>query len=584
MENFFNQISSMFNRYTLAQRSVIVTLFIGMLSAIIALVVWANRPEYELLFTDIDPSTASKMVGDLKSQKVKYRLENGGKTILIPTESVSEWRLKFTEQGYIGDMITGYEIFDNSEIGMTTFKQKLNMRRALEGELTRTINQFPGVINSRVHLALPEEKLFEKEKDGKASVVLYVPPGVILDVEQVKGISALVANSVDGINPDGVVVVDSEGILLSDSKGEQAVMGSTGNQWDLKNSVESRLQMKVQDILDGVLGYQNSIAKVSVNLNFEKIERTTEAFDPDKVVILSEERQTESSFGQDSAKYDKENVLTNYELNKTVEHYVSPTGDISRITVAVLVNGTYINEEDEEGNKQKVYQARSDVELNQIADLVKSSVGFMEERGDVIEVENIRFDRSAFDEDMEYFEKAETRAMWASVINKGLLLVSVLVALFVMRTLFKKTEEEPATLSLLGETEPALEGLPEGEGELEKLEAGEGEKEELSEEEKLSEEEEKEQKEKVDKLEEYFAKNKIKPTDALRGWFSKYLKDSTGEEIEEDEIDEDIFIKKLSPEARARLKAKDKMTSAVIDFAKETPNNASKLIHSWITK
>ena len=584
MENFFNQISSMFNRYTLAQRSVIVTLFIGMLSAIIALVVWANRPEYELLFTDIDPSTASKMVGDLKSQKVKYRLENGGKTILIPTESVSEWRLKFTEQGYIGDMITGYEIFDNSEIGMTTFKQKLNMRRALEGELTRTINQFPGVINSRVHLALPEEKLFEKEKDGKASVVLYVPPGVILDVEQVKGISALVANSVDGINPDGVVVVDSEGILLSDSKGEQAVMGSTGNQWDLKNSVESRLQMKVQDILDGVLGYQNSIAKVSVNLNFEKIERTTEAFDPDRVVILSEERQTESSFGQDSAKYDKENVLTNYELNKTVEHYVSPTGDISRITVAVLVNGTYINEEDEEGNTQKVYQARSDVELNQIADLVKSSVGFMEERGDVIEVENIRFDRSAFDEDMEYFEKAETRAMWASVINKGLLLVSVLVALFVMRTLFKKTEEEPATLSLLGETEPALEGLPEGEGELEKLEAGEGEKEELSEEEKLSEEEEKEQKEKVDKLEEYFAKNKIKPTDALRGWFSKYLKDSTGEEIEEDEIDEDIFIKKLSPEARARLKAKDKMTSAVIDFAKETPNNASKLIHSWITK
>ena len=299
---------------------------------------------------------------------------------------------------------------------------------------------------------------------------------------------------------------------------------------------------------------------------------------------MSEERQTESSFGQDSAKYDKENVLTNYELNKTVEHYVSPTGDISRITVAVLVNGTYINEEDEEGNTQKVYQARSDVELNQIADLVKSSVGFMEERGDVIEVENIRFDRSAFDEDMEYFEKAETRAMWASVINKGLLLVSVLVALFVMRTLFKKTEEEPATLSLLGETEPPLEGLPEGEGELEKLEAGEDEKEELSEEEILSEEEEKEQKEKVDKLEEYFEKNKIKPTDALRGWFSKYLKDSTGEEIEEDEIDEDIFIKKLSPEARARLKAKDKMTSAVIDFAKETPNNASKLIHSWITK
>ncbi len=571
MENFFSQIASMFNRYTMAQKAIMVTLSIGMVSAIIALVIWANRPEYELLYDDIDPTTASKMVSDLKSSKIKYRLENGGKTILVPTESVSEWRLKFTEQGFVGDMISGYEIFDDTEIGMTTFKQKLNMRRALEGELTRTINQFPGVLNCRVHLALPEEKLFEKEKHGKASVVLYLTPGVIMDGDQVKGISALVANSVDGIVADAVVVVDSEGKLLSDNKGEETILGSTGNQWDLKNSVESRLQIKVQDILDGVLGYENSIAKVSVDLNFEKIERTTEAFDPEKVVILSEERQSESSLGQDSAQYSKENVLTNYELNKTVEHYVAPTGDISRISVAVLVNGTYTEEEDEEGNIQKIYQSRSDEELNQISNLVKSSVGYIEKRGDVIEVENIRFDRTAFDEDMEYFEKAETRALWASVINKGLLLVSVLVALFVMRTLFKMTGTEPEMLALMGEEKPALEELPDGEDELEKLEAGEGE-EELTEEEVD-----------VEKLEEYIAKNKIKPTDALRGWFSKYLKESTGEEVE-DEIDEDIFIKKLSPEARARLKAKDKMIGAVIDFAKDKPTNASKLIHTWITK
>ena len=571
MENFFNQIASMFNRYTTAQKAVIITLSIGMVSAIIALVVWANRPEYELLYADIDPTTASKMVSDLKSEKVRYRLENGGKTILIPTESVSEWRLKFTEQGYVGDMISAYESFDNSEIGMTTFKQKLNMRRALEGELTRTINQFPGVMNSRVHLALPQEKLFEKETHGKASVVLYLVPGVIIEEEQVKGISALIANSVDGINADAVVVVDSDGKLLSDSQGEQTVMGSTGNQWDLKNSVESRLQTKIQDILDGVLGYQNSIAKVSVNLNFEKIERTTEAFDPDKVVILSEERQTESSFGQDSAQYAKENVLTNYELNKTVEHYVSPTGGISRVTVAVLVDGTYVEEEDEQGEIQKVYQSRSDIELNQISDLVKSAVGYMEERGDLVEVENIQFDRRAFDEDMEYFEKAETRALWASVINKGLLLVSVLVALFVMKTLFKTSDETPDVLSLPGEDAPALEGLPEGDEELEMLEAGESE-EELSEDE-----------ESFEDLEEYFKANNIEPTDSLKNWFSKFIKKSTGEEVD-DEIDEDIFIKKLSPEARAILKAKDKMTTAIIDFAKEAPVNASKLIHTWMNK
>ena len=121
MENFFNQIASMFNQYTTAQKAVMITLSIGMVSAIIDLVVWANRPEYELLYADIDPSTASKMVSDLKSEKIRYRLENGGKTILIPTESVSEWRLKFTEQGYVGDMISGYEIFDNSDIGYLVF-------------------------------------------------------------------------------------------------------------------------------------------------------------------------------------------------------------------------------------------------------------------------------------------------------------------------------------------------------------------------------------------------------------------------------------------------------------------------------
>ena len=572
MEKLFNQIAALFNRYTVTQKTLIITLAVGMISAIISLVIWANRPEYELLYTEIDPSTASKMVGDLKSNKVKYRLENGGKTILVPTESVSEWRLKFTEQGYVGDMISGYELFDDSEIGMTTFKQKLNMRRALEGELTRTINQFPGVMNCRVHLALPEEKLFEKEKGGKASVVLYLTPGVIIEEEQVKGIAALVGNSVDGIDADAVVVVDSDGILLSDSKGEEAVLGSTGNQWDLKNSVESRLQMKVQDILDGVLGYQNSIAKVTVDLNFEKIERTTEAFDPDKVVILSEERQTESSMESDSAQYSKENILTNYELNKTVEHYISPTGDIRRITVAVLVDGTYVKEEDEEGNTEKVYQSRTDIELKQIADLVKSAVGYMDQRGDLIEVENIQFDRSAFEEDLEYFERAEARAMWASVINKGLLLVSVLVALFVMKTLFKKTTVEPEMLALMGEEESELEALPEGEEESELEALPEGEK-------KLTEEELK-----VEKLEEYLEKNKIKPTDALRGWFSKYLQDKQDTGELEEEIDEDIFIKKLSPEARARLKAKDKMTTAVIDFAKDKPSNASKLIHTWITK
>lgn len=515
MNNFFFQISQMMLRYTIGQRIVIATLLIGMISAMVSLVMWANRPEFEVLYADMDPAIASKMVGDLQGSKVEYKLENEGRTLLIGRDEISEWRLRFTKLGYVGDMLTGYEIFDNNEIGMTSFKQKLNMRRALEGELTRTINQFPGVMNSRVHLAIPEGKLFQDEKGGKGSVVLYLIPGTYLDREQVKGIGALVANSVDGIEPDAIVVVDSEGHLLSDNQGEQAVMGSTGSQWDLKIAVESRIQAKVQDILDGVLGFQNSVVKVAADLNFEQIERTTEAYDPENVVILSEERQTETSLGADSAEYAKENVLTNYELNKTTEHYVAPSGDMQQLTVAVLVNGKYSKIVDDDGNETKEYVPRSSKELTQIAALVKSAVGFNEDRGDLVQVENIQFDISAVEEDLAYFEEAESKAMWAGIFNKGILFAVILVAFFFVKSLLKNVGG--------GDDENMMAMLPN------------------------------------------------MPTGAMSPEYQQ-------------QIDEDIYIKKLSPEARAKIKAKDKMTTSVVDYANESPEDAAKLVRSWISK
>lgn len=528
MNKLFFQISQMMLRYTVGQRVIIATLFIGMVSGIISLVIWANRPEFEILYANMDPAISSKMVGDLQSSKVEYQLENGGRTVLVPRESVSEWRLKFTELGYVGDMISGYEIFDNNEIGMTSFKQKLNMRRALEGELTRTISQFPGVINSRVHLALPEGKLFQEESNGKASVVLHLTQGSYLDRGQVKGIRALVANSVDGIETESVVVVDSDGNLLSDSQGEQTALGTTGSQWDLKTVVESRIQTKVQDILDGVLGYKNSLVKVAADLNFEQIERTSEFYDPENAAIRSEERQSTNAMEADSSNHANESVMTNYELNKTIEHFVSPAGNVKRLTVAVLVNGRYTNDEDSDGNKIKNYIKRSNKELSQIAALVKSAVGYNEERGDVVQVENMEFDNSAIEDDLAYFQESENKAMWAGIINKGILLASIGVAFFFVKSLMKNVgggEGESLATVLMP---PAAGGaLPQG-----------------------------------------------------------YQQPAPGKISApvEPEIDEDIYIKKLSPEARAKIKAKDKMTSSVVDYAKESPEGAAKLVRSWVSQ
>jgi flagellar M-ring protein FliF len=523
MNQFFIKIRNLLKQYTLGQNIVIIVVLIGILSSIIALVIWANRPEYEILYSDLDPSSAGKIVNDLRGSKIKYKLDHNGRTIYVPSEKVAELRLQFTESGYVGKAVPGYEIFDDAKIGMTTFMQRLNMRRALEGELVRTINQFPEVKNSRIHLVFPEEKLFGKKKKGSAAAVLYVQPGKYLGADQVRGIAALIANSVDGIEPKDVVVVDSDGKVLSESQSEDAVLGSVGNRWDLRNRIEAKLQQKVTGIVESIVGESNAVVEVSVDLNFEQINRTMETIDPDNVVVISEESHTESTANMDTSlniqeSHKKENTITNYELNKTVEHFVSNTGTIDKISVAVVVNGINKTIQDKNGKTVNQYVPWSNRDLEQITALVKSSVGFNEERGDIVTVQNLRFDNSGIEADRQYFVKAEKEAMWAGIINKSIIGIGLLVVFILLRNLLK--------------TSNVVLNLP----------------------------------------------------DHKKGKLSGATVDHKLTDFEEDEdIPEDLYIKKLSPEARAKLKAKNKMTTEVIDYTKSNPDDAAKLIRTWLT-
>lgn len=523
MNQAFKQIGKLLERYSLGQKIVIIIVFIGILSSIIALVVWANRPEYEILYTDLDPSTAGKIVSDLRGKKIKYKIEHNGTTIKVPSEKVAELRLQFAESGYVGKAILGYEIFDNAKIGMTTYMQRLNMQRALEGELTRTLNQFSEIKNSRVHLVLPGERLFGEKKKGSAAVVLYLQQGRYLTNDQVKGISALISNSVEGIEPQNVVVVDSDGKLLSENQNEDIVLGSVGNRWDLRHRIEAKLQKKVTSVIESIVGNNNAVVEVSVGLNFEQIDRTTETIDPDNVAIISEESHTESSTNMDTTsvteKHERENIITNYELNKTVEHYVGNTGTIDKISVAVIVNGTYKVVQDENGKKVEQYVPWSNRNLEQITALIKSAVGYSEERGDIVEVKNMKFDKSGLKTDEQYFIKAEKNAMWAGIINKGIVGIGVLVVFFLLKKLLKTSN---VILNL-----PVVE-----------------------------------------------KKKMIRKTQNQKIMV----------EEEEEYISEDLYIKKLSAEARAKLKAKSKMTSEVIDYAKSNSEDAAKLVRSWLMK
>lgn len=520
---FFSRVLA---RYTLMQRVMIIIIFLGIISSIISLVIWAGRPEYQVLFSNLPANNASQVVAELQSKKVPYKLENGGQTILVPAAKVAELRLSFAEFGYGVESVKGYELIDDSKIGMTTFMQELNMKRALEGELMKTINQFSEVRNCRVHLVLPENRLFEAQQSGSASVVVHLEPGRTLNERQVKGIASLVSNSVKGIKPESVVIVDSEGNLLSSSLQENQELGAAGTQWDLKTREENRLQQKVREIVESIVGPNNAVVKVSLDMNFEQLERTLDVPDPDNVVVLSEEIHTESSNDADTsagnrANRQRQNTITNYEVGRRVERYVGNTGTIKRLSVAVLVNGYYHEQTTTEGKKEYQYTPRSARELDQIAALVKSAVGFDEQRGDNVEVQNIQLSSHNYADDKQYFEKVEQQQFRQNLINRGLIGLSLLAAFLVIRSLFKSMGKMVQVSSV---DMPGRSAIIAAEG--------------------------------------------ATPLAA----------------VPEKEIPEDFYMTKLSPEAKAKLKAKDRMTTEVVTYAQQNPEDAAKLIRAWLTQ
>ena len=528
MNQVLGQVTDLFLKYSMKQRIIISAVLIAFVSVVIVLVLWSNRTEYDLLYSNLDPGAASSVVADLRNNKIPFRLENGGTTIYAPTESVSELRLRYAQNGYIKDSVTGYELFEENNMGMTTFMQRLNFKRALEGELMRTINQFPEVQKSRVHLVIPEDQLFESEKKGSASVVLYMRPNAGMKQGQIKGVASLVANSVNGIEPEDVVVMDEDGNVLADGKEEDGLLSGVGSQFELQQALESKLQKKVLALVGGVVGRNNAVVKIAAELNFDRIERTSEEIDPESATLVSEDNWSESSLGNtsDTSKYDAKKVVRNYDFNKTHETYVSNSGNVKRLTVAVLVNGYYTNKTGEDGKTIAEYKPRSEEELSQIASLVKSAVGYNEDRGDIIEVQNIQLAAKPVIKETGLLNDALPFDMWEKIITFVLLLVGILMAYKLLSGLLK-TSISQLGLPAASAQQPALAG------------AGGG---------------------------------------SVQGAISGSSSES------ESSVSEDLFMKKLSPEARAKMKANDKMTEEVIRFADENPENATKLLRSWITQ
>ena len=465
MATFSESLIANFGALTLGQRLGVVVVLALAIATIPMLLLLGKEPELVVLFSQLDSEDTRAIIQELGKQGVTYEMGEGGNSIRVPAERVHELRLQLASAGLPESAGVGFEIFDRTGLGATPFTQQMNYRRALQGELARTISQISQVDRVRVHLVIPEKRLFSSEqKPAQAAVVLTLKRGSPLGGTQVQGIVHLVASSVEGLEPSQVTVVDNHGEVLSQNSADDDAQ-LTATQIETQRRVEHDLEQRVQTMLDQVLGRDKSVVRVTAPLEFRQVEITEESFDPNSQVVRSENRSqekvTEKGAGAQGVPGVRSNVPTelkatggsgpkeakrknetlNYEVNRKVSRIIEPTGAIQRLSVAVLVDGTYEAAEGADGqtenspNEQK-YVARPEQEIQNLILIVKKAVGFSEERGDQIEMVNVPFDVPAVQEGEEGMTAGLQGflATWGGFIKPVLFFfLGVMVLWFVIR-------------------------------------------------------------------------------------------------------------------------------------------------------
>ena len=407
---------------------------------------WARHINYSVLYSGLPPEEVGSVVNELDRMKVPYHLTGDGSTVSVPDEKVGEVRVRLASAGVPSGGAVGYELFDKTTMGTTEFVQKLNYRRALEGELMRTIAGLSEVAAARVHIVIPEKHLFvEDEVPPTASIVVKLRPGAQLDKRKLTGIMQLVAASVEGLQPEHVTVLDYAGNLLSPMGAGDPEVALSARQLDLQKSVEAYLQTKAQSLLDGVVGPGKSIVRVNAELNFEKVDKTVEQYDPDNLAMVSQEQNEETSSdnattaegGGSGGKTTKTNTITNYETNKTVQHIIAQTGNIERLSVSVIVDGKPGAKPAGEAETPE-FTPRSTEELDRLSSVVKNALGYSADRKDDFQIVSVLFDREDFKEEQKQLDKLDKRQLVFDVGKKVLQVLAILAALFVLRRIVKK--------------------------------------------------------------------------------------------------------------------------------------------------
>ena len=434
-------------------------------------------PSMELLYGDLEAGDSAAIVGQLQVMNVPFELKKGRSEIHVPSKDVGRLRLNLANQGLPGGGSIGYEIFDDANsLGTTNFMQNVQLVRALEGELSRTIQTLSSIKTARVHLVMPKRELFSREKqEPSASVVLRMNGAVRLNAEQVSAVQHLVATAVPGLNPARVSIIDNKGKLLAagfQDGNEAGAMAAKAE--EKRTALENRLGRTIEELLERTVGFGLVRAEVNAEMDFDRISTKEEEFNPDGQVPRSIQtiEQTESSRdaeGQSpvsvgtnlpdptaagggsqssTASGNRTEETVNFEISKKTINHIRESGIINKLSVAVLIDGNRVKNEDGE----LVYQPRSEAEMDLLTTLVRGAIGFDAERGDAVEVINMEF--------AEFEEMEEELALIFGLGKNDLLrmaeilvlgIVALLVILLVVRPLVSRAFESAATAASAAE-------------------------------------------------------------------------------------------------------------------------------------
>jgi flagellar M-ring protein FliF len=464
--NFFQKIKTILQNVSLVQRALLIAVVLTFVIVAVLLAHWARKPDMRMLYFDLAPEEAAKITEIIIEKGIAYKLRNGGTSVYVPKEKVYQLRLDMAKEGLPADAQGGYRIFDNEKIGVSPFRQKVNLQRALQEELAKSIQMIEGVVRARVHIVDSKQELFTAEgKERSASVVLRLRPGYRLTAVNIASITHLVAGSVQGLKPESVTLVDSQGRLLS-RESDQMLDNGAGTVQDYRERVEHNLAAKVEDMLATVLGPGRATVRVSAVIDMTSGSLVTETYDQSKKVPKKEEIKTVSEEKGATAGSEGEAVIpggtkmdetisTEYAVPKIVEQKVDLPGDVISLSVAAVVDLTPAdaNEAATGAETAKIMQ------LPDVEELIRNALGLKET--DPLKVVEARFHRPIESQIEEAPSKWPRYMAIARQASLGITAVCAMLVLWVFRGAKKKASSVAVAGQLAG-TEEAAGLLPAG--------------------------------------------------------------------------------------------------------------------------